>query len=186
MPVCIALLRGVNVGGHNKIKMDALRSLCASLDLRDAQTYVQSGNVVFRARQQNLLVLRKKLQETIAGKFGFRPEVVLRSLADWKAAVRANPFARRAGLDPARLLVMFLPGRPAPAAARAVRKLRPSQEELRLVGSELFIYYPQGLGRPEVSWTRLERMLQVSATGRNWNTVEKLLAIAESLEETAG
>jgi uncharacterized protein (DUF1697 family) len=183
MPVVISLLRGVNVGGHNKIKMDALRMICESLDLRDAQTYVQSGNVVFRAKQQELVRLQKKIQEAIAGKCGFRPEVVLRSLPEWKAAVSANPFARRPGIDPARLLVMFLAGRPSPAAAKALLQLRPSNEELKLIGSELFIYYPRGLARPEVPWTSLEKILQVSATGRNWNTVEKLLEIAVSLEQ---
>jgi uncharacterized protein (DUF1697 family) len=182
MPVFISLLRGVNVGGHNKIKMDALRSLCESLDVRDAQTYVQSGNVVFRARQQDLLRLGKKLQDAIARTAGFRPEIVLRSLPDWKAAVSANPFARRSGIDPARLLVMFLAERPSPAAAKAVLQLRPSQEELKLLGTELFIYYPQGLSRPEVSWTSLEKILQVSATGRNWNTVTKLLEMAQALD----
>jgi len=183
MPVIITLLRGVNVGGHNKVKMDALRSVCESLDLRDPQTYVQSGNVVFRTRQQDLARLGGRLQEAIARKFGFRPGVVLRSLSEWRAAVAANPFARRPGIDPARLLVMFLAEQPSAAAAKALLQLRPSKEERKLVDQELFIYYPQGLGRPDIPWTTLEKILQVSATGRNWNTVQNLLGIAESLEQ---
>ena len=182
MPVLISLLRAVNVGGHNKIKMDALRVLYGSLGLRDAHTYVQSGNVVFRSAGRNSARLQKEIQNAIAGKFGCRPDVVLRSIPEWKAAAAANPFRRRPEIDPAKLQVMFLAGAPAPHAAKALLELRAAQEELKLIGRELFVYYPQGMGQSKLSSGALEKTLEVPGTSRNWNTVNKLLEMAEALE----
>ena len=147
MPVIISLLRGVNVGGHNMIKMDALRGLYASLGLRDAQTYVQSGNVVFRAGAQDLVRLQTKIEVAIERRFGFRPPVVLRSISDWKATMAANPFARRPGIDTRKFLVMFLGGVPSPEARKALRQLPATEDERKLIGRELFLYYPNGFGR---------------------------------------
>jgi uncharacterized protein (DUF1697 family) len=95
MPVVISMLRGVNVGGHNKIKMDALRALCESLKLRDPQTYVQSGNVIFRTKEQNHVLLTKRIQDGIESTFGFRPGVVLRTSAEGRD--RAKPVRGTAG-----------------------------------------------------------------------------------------
>jgi|SRR5579859_7462905 len=95
MPVVISMLRGVNVGPHNRIKMDALRALYESLALEDARTYVQSGNVVFRTTQKHLPLLAKKIQKGIEKKFGCCPEVLLRTTNDMKKVVAANPFAGR-------------------------------------------------------------------------------------------
>src|SRR5262249_29252529 len=78
MPVIICMLRGVNLGGHHKIKMDALRVLCESLKFEDPRTYVQSGNVIFRTKEKNSAALAKKIQKAIEGTFGFAPEVLLR------------------------------------------------------------------------------------------------------------
>ena len=84
MAVIISMLRGVNVGGHNKIKMDALRALYASLKLRDAQTYVQSGNVIFRSDKRDIARLSKQIEDGIERKFGFRPDVILRTAAEMR------------------------------------------------------------------------------------------------------
>jgi len=99
MPVLISMLRGVNVGGHNKIKMDALRALYKSLKLESPRTYVQSGNIIFRTKEKNSAVLAKKIQSTIERKFGFRPEVILRTTDEMRAAIAASPFAGR-NLEP--------------------------------------------------------------------------------------
>src|SRR5208337_1235944 len=93
MTVIISMLRGVNVGGHNKIRMDSLRDLYASLGLRDPQTYVQSGNVVFRADAKNILPVSKQIEDAIEQKFGFRPGVILRTASDLRDVIARNPFA---------------------------------------------------------------------------------------------
>ena len=101
MTVVISMLRGVNVGGHNKIKMDALRDLYESLGLRDAQTYVQSGNVVFRTDAKDLAALAKRIEDAIERKFGFRPGVILRTTSDLRDVIARNPFAKRRESTPA-------------------------------------------------------------------------------------
>src|SRR5258707_12701573 len=108
MTVIISMLRGVNVGGHNKIKMEALRALYESLKLRDSQTYVQSGNVIFRSDERDIARLTKRIEEGIERKFGFRPDVILRTAAEMRDVVERNPFAKRRGIEPGKLLVSFL------------------------------------------------------------------------------
>src|SRR5436190_1569387 len=112
MAVIISMLRAVNVGGHNKIKMDTLMALYESLKLRDAQTYVQSGNVIFRTDERDMARLAKRIEDGIERKFGFRPDVILRTVAEMRDVVARNPFAKRRGIEPAKLLVSFLEGKP--------------------------------------------------------------------------
>jgi uncharacterized protein (DUF1697 family) len=182
MPAAISLLRGVNVGGHNKIKMEELRELYGSLGLGHAQTYVQSGNVVFRTDARDFTRLSKRIADAIEQRFAFRPGVILRTAADLRAVIEANPFTSRRDLDPSRLLVQFLASElPADARERILR-IETEPEELRMMGRELYIYYPNGLARPKVAWALIERILQTPCTGRNWNTVRKLLEMAENLD----
>ena len=185
MPVIISMLRGVNVGGHNKIKMDALRALYESLGLRDPQTYVQSGNVVFRTDKRDLTALARRIEDAIEKSFGFRPAVILRTAAEVRDALAKNPFAKRNGVEPSKLLVYFLPTDPGARIRDQVLKLKTEPEELRLDGRELYIYFPNGMARPKMSWAVLERTLTVRGTGRNWNSVTKLLEMAERLEAKA-
>ena len=182
MAVIIAMLRGVNVGGHNKVKMEDLRGLCKSLKLRDACTYVQSGNLIFRSEERDLALLAKRLQDAIERKFRFRPEVVLRTAAEMRDAIGRNPFAKRRGIEPNKLLVMFLANDPESEAREKAAQLNTAPEELRMDRRELYIYYPNGMTRPKVSWASIERILKTSGTGRNWNSVTKMLEMAEQLE----
>jgi uncharacterized protein (DUF1697 family) len=184
MTAIISMLRGVNVGGHNKIKMEALRALYESLKLQSPQTYVQSGNVVFLSSEKNLAALSRRIQDAIEAKFGFRPDVVLRTSAEVKQILAKNPLAKRRDIDPAKLLVAFLAAEPAKAARGNLLKLDTHGEELHFHGNELYIYFRNGVGQTKLSWTALEKALDTSYTGRNWNTVTKLLEMAESLEKT--
>jgi uncharacterized protein (DUF1697 family) len=182
MPVVISLLRAVNVGGHNKIKMDDLRRLCASLHLKDVQTYVQSGNVVFRTEARDLAELSTRIENRIQKDFGFRPSVMLRTSEDLRSVIARNPFAGRPDMEPGKLLVMFLANDPAAGAREKITAIKADPEELRLDGLELYIYFPNGMGRSKLSMGPVERILKTAWTGRNWNTVTKLLEIAEGLE----
>jgi uncharacterized protein (DUF1697 family) len=182
MAVVISLLRAVNVGGHNNIRMEALRALYESLKLRDSQTYLQSGNVVFRTDERDLPKLARRIEQAIERSFGFRPDVIVRTSAELRAAIAGNPFAARPGIDPSRLLVTFLATDPGQEARDKVLNLKTDPEELRIDGREVYIYFPNGMGRPKLSWPAIERALKTSGTGRNWNSVTKLLEIAEKLE----
>jgi uncharacterized protein (DUF1697 family) len=176
------MLRGVNVGGHNRIKMEALRTLYESLGLLDVQTYVQSGNVVFRAKERNLAALAKSIEDGIQLGFGFRPGAVLRTPLELRDAIARNPFATRQNVDPSKLLVTFLSIAPDAEARGNALAIKTFPEELRIDGREVYIYFPNGMARPKMSWPRIEKALKTWGTGRNWTTVTKLLEIAEGLE----
>ena len=183
MPAVIAMLRAVNLAGHNRVKMDTLCALCTSLKLRDARTYVQSGNVVFRTNARELGRVAKQLVDGIEQEFGFRTEVIVRSTAEMRDVVARNPFAKRRGIEPGKLLVLFFAGQPGPEAREKILGIKADAEEFRLDGRELYVYYPNGMGRSKVSTPIIERMLKSPGTGRNWNSVTKLLAMAEEMEK---
>ena len=178
MPVIICMLRGVNVGGHNKIKMDALKVLCSSLKLKDPQTYVQSGNVIFKTEEKDLAKLTKRIQDAIERKLGFRPDVILRTADELRDAIKRNPFAKRSGIEPGKLLVTFLAADPGKEARDKALAIKTDPEELHVLGREAYTYFPNGQARPKIPWTTIERVLKTSGTGRNWNTVLKLAELA--------
>ena len=182
MAVIISMLRGVNVGGHKMVKMDALCTLCGSLGLRDAETYVQSGNVIFRTDGRDLVRLCKRIENGIEKTFGFRSDVILRTPAELRDVIARNPFASRRGIEPKRLAVTFLASDPGQEARDKLLAIKAEPEEVRIDGRELYIYYPNGMGRPKMTWPIIERTLKTSGTSRNWNTVTKLLEIAERFE----
>jgi uncharacterized protein (DUF1697 family) len=184
MPVLISMLRGVNVGGHHKIKMDALRALYESLKFQAPHTYVQSGNVIFRTKEKNSPALAKKIQDAIERTFGFRPEVILRTPDELRRAIAASPFATRQDLEPGKLLVTFLAGDPGPQAHATLLSLKAYPEELHLQSRELYIYFPNGTGQSKLPWSQVEKLLHTTGTARNWNSVTKMLAIAEEMESS--
>jgi len=182
MPVLISMLRGVNVGGHNKIKMDDLRALCESLKLEDPRTYVQSGNVIFRTKEKNSPALAKKIQDAIERKCGFRPAVILRTMEELRSAIAATPFAASRKLEPGKILVTFLSDEPGSDAHATLLGLKNYPEEIHLRGRELYIYFPDGAGKSKLPWSQVEKLLKTTGTARNWNSVIKMLAIADEMD----
>ena len=164
MAVIISMLRGVNVGGHNKIKMEALRELYLRSDERD------------------ITRLTKQIEDGIERKFDFRPSVILRTVAEMREVVARNPFAKRRGIEPSKLLVTFLASDPEEEAREKVRQMKCAPEELRIEGRELYNYFPNGIGRSKLSWAGLEKTLNTPGTGRTWNSATKMLEMAERLE----
>jgi uncharacterized protein (DUF1697 family) len=185
MPVLISMLRGINLGAHKRIKMDALCTIYKSLKLDDPCTYVQSGNVIFRTNESDLVVLANKIQKAIERKAGFSCDVILRTPAEFRSAIAANPFVTRRGINPGKLLVTFLAAEPAPDAHATVQALNSKHpEELHLIGRELYIYFPNGAGRSKLPWSSVEKLLKVTGTARNWNSVTKMLEMAEEMERS--
>lgn len=185
MGVIVSMLRGVNLGPHNRVKMEELRALYVSLKLREPQTYVQSGNVIFKTDEQDLSKLTKRIESAIEKKFGFQSDVVLRSAAELREVVARNPFAKRRRIEPSKLLVTFLAGDPGEEARVAVRAIQCAPDELWIDGREAYIYFPNGVGRPNLSWHTIPKILKVPGTGRNWNSVTKMLEMAEKMEAAA-
>lgn len=183
MPVLISMLRGVNVGPHNRIKMDALRALYQSLKFEDPRTYVQSGNVIFRTKEKPTLQLAKKIQAAIERECGCKPEVILRTTEELRKAIAANPFAERKDLEPAKVLVTFLSAEPDPGVQVTLDDLmKRYPEELHLKGRELYIYFPNGAGRSKLPWSSVDKLFKVTGTARNWNSVTNMLEIAKEME----
>jgi uncharacterized protein (DUF1697 family) len=185
MAVIISLLRGVNFGGHNKIKMDALRALYESLGFQDAQTYVQSGNVVFRTKEQDLSRLVKRIEDALMKQFAVRADVVLRTSSELRDVISRNPFAKRRELDPKKLLVTFLKEKLGAECLQNAQKIKTAPEELWIIGREAYIYFPNGMAQPKMSWPAIERALKTTGTGRNWNTATKLFELAHALATSA-
>jgi uncharacterized protein (DUF1697 family) len=180
MGVFVAMLRAVNVGGRNMVKMEELRGLCSSLGCSEVQTYVQSGNVVFCSGLKEQ-TLQKRLEDSIEKAFGFRTLVVLRSSAELKAVIARNPFPAYARSAPAKLHVNFLYADPGEERRKLVRAMRFDPEEMRLEGREIYIYYPVGAGLSKLRWAPIDKTLGTAGTARNWNTVVKLREMAEGL-----
>ena len=181
MPVFVSFLRGVNVGGHAILKMDALRATYQSLGFDNVQSYVQSGNLVFCVKNSTSEAsLTEKIQAAIQKDFGLEPKVMLRSTAELRAIMAANPFAKREGVEPNKLHVSFLAEKLSAEAQKTIANLQ-VPEEIHVGGRELYIYFPEGAGLSKLA-PLLDRALKMPATARNWNTVTKMLAMAEALE----
>ena len=181
----IGLLRGVNLGGHHKVKMDELRALCQRLKLRDVKTYVQSGNIVFRTDEKDAIQLAGRIEKAIERKFGFHSDVVLRTSSELRDVVGSSPFKGRKDLLPAKLIVTFLACELAKEKCDRILLIKAGLEEVKLGGGrELYIYFPDGMGKSKLP-ALLDRALEKTGTARNWNTVTKLLEMAEAMESAA-
>jgi uncharacterized protein (DUF1697 family) len=182
VPVIVSLLRAVNVGGHAVIKMAELRALYESLRLEKVQTYVQSGNVIFETCETDLDRLATRIRTAIKRKFAVEPDVMLRSADAMRSIVARNPFSYRKGIESNKLHVQFLPGKLSAQANTQLKALQLTSEELIPSGREIYIYFSNGAGKSKLPWPKLQKICSMPGTGRNWNSVTKLLAMAESLE----
>jgi len=184
MLVMIALLRGINLAGRNRVKMDELRKVCEFEKLRNVETHIQSGNIVFRTDEKDVTKLAKRLEAAIERKFGFHADVVVRSLTELKEIVARSPFASRKRLNPGLLTVTFLGRDLEKEKCDRILAIKVGSEEVKLGKRELYIYYPDGIGKSKLT-PALDRVLERTGTFRNWNTVTKLLAMAEAMELSA-
>jgi uncharacterized protein (DUF1697 family) len=179
MATHVALLRGVNVGGNRKVAMADLRALLARLGLADARTLLQSGNVVFRsgARPGDL---ERLLEAEARARLGLQTDFFVRTADEWQAVVACNPCRSAAASDPSHLVVMFLKEAPAAASVKALRASITGPETVHADGRQAYIVYPAGIGNSRLTAAVIDRMLGTRGTGRNWNTVLKLGALARA------
>jgi len=178
--VYISLLRAINVGGNNKIKMDTLKEVYQSLGLKNVKSYLQTGNVVFEADEEKILQLEEKIEIGIEKRFGFRPKVIIRTLDELKEVVAKIPFNDGKERLPNRLLVMFLAEEPTNEAKAQLVQINTTLEELHLIGKELYLYYPESIANSKLNTNVIEKKLKLYGTARNWNTVTKLVEIGQS------
>jgi uncharacterized protein (DUF1697 family) len=170
----VALLRGVNVGGKNKLPMKELAELFTAAGCRDVQTYIQSGNVVFRAATGAAAKIPRLIAAGIFDRFGFKSPVVLRSSDEMQAVVAENPFLANLASDDG-LHVMFLADVPAADAVTALDPGRSPGDTYLVRGREIYLHLPNGAGVSKLTNAYFDSKLATVSTGRNWRTVTKLL-----------
>jgi uncharacterized protein (DUF1697 family) len=180
MTTYIGLLRAINLGAYNKIKMADLRQVLVDLGLEEPKTLLLSGNVVFGSSSQPTARLERLLQEATAKHLGVTTDFFVRTAREWAALVAANPFPDDAKRDPARLVVMCLKDAPPAAAVKALQSAIAGREVVKAKGPQAYCVYPDGMGRSKLTTGFVEKMLGTRGTARNWNTVLKLSAIAGS------
>lgn len=183
MPRYLALLRGINVGGRNKVAMAELRELATGLGHRDVATYIQSGNLVFSSDQLDAARLADALEAQIADQLGVRPAVVVLSGAQLAQVIADNPFP--AETNPKCLHAVFRrdevdqDGVAAVAALVQRAKQAGSRDEAAIVGRTVYLRTPDGLGRSELAAQLARSRVQSTGTARNWATVTKLMSMLE-------
>ncbi|HEY6478154.1 MAG TPA: DUF1697 domain-containing protein [Polyangia bacterium] len=178
MPSYVAMLRGINVSGSKPIKMEALRAMFEALGFSNVRTYVQSGNVVFTAKERAAAPLGAKIAARIKRDFGFDVPTLVLGAEALARVVEENPFAGRKGIDPAKLHVTFLAAAPAAAGLQKMQAVSSGRDEFQCQGTSIYLVCPDGYGNSKLNNNAFERALRVGATTRNWKTVTTLAAMA--------
>jgi uncharacterized protein (DUF1697 family) len=176
-PRHVALLRGINVGGKNKLPMATLAALFRDEGAREVSTFIQSGNVIFEAPAKLAATIGARIERRLAEDLGLRVPVVLRSAAELAAAAARNPFLR-AGVDANELHLMFLAAAPPRELQRALDPARSPGDELALVGRDLYLRLPNGVARTKLTNAYFDKALATVSTGRNWRTVLELCRLS--------
>lgn len=177
MTTCIALLRGINVGGHHRLRMPDLQRLCTGLGLRDVRTYIQSGNVVFTARGEDLDETARAIEQQLVEQFDIVTPVIARTAEEFEPVVEGNPFAAQANADPTRVHVAFLSAEPADPATLTFAAKRFAPERIEAADRTRYLLLPDGIGRSRLVTELMARPSGVQITVRNWRTVMRLHAM---------
>jgi uncharacterized protein (DUF1697 family) len=178
----IALLRGVNIGPHKRMKMERLRASCEGLGFAGVKSYIQSGNVIFKSPKLSPAALSKKLGECILKDFGFTSEVISRSREEMKAIIDENPFTKESGIDLSKLHVLFLSESASAAALNKLHELTLTPDRVQVRDKEIYFYFPNGVSGSNLWKHPLDRVLSLPVTMRNWKTVTTLYQIAMEVE----
>jgi uncharacterized protein (DUF1697 family) len=179
MPIYIAMLRGINVGGHKRIKMDKLRSSFEAMGFESVKTYIQSGNVIFKTKKTSPAMLSKKIEGKILSDFGFAVSVITRSSDEIDTAITGNPFLRERGIDLEKLHVMFLSAPPSPVALQQLAAVTVVPDRCQCSGKEIYFYFPNGVSQSVLFKSPVDRILAVVTTTRNWKTVNSVRQLCQ-------
>lgn len=176
MHTWILLLRGINVGGNNILPMKELKALCDDLGFQDVQTYIQSGNCVFRSDHPDAATVSSRLEDAIEERFGFRPPVLALSNSDLTAAIAANPYPDG---DPKCVQLFFLFEPATTADLTALDALKAPSEQFELTDKVFYLHAPDGVGRSKLV-AKVDKFIPVEKTARNLRTALKLQEMAET------
>ena len=174
----IGLLRGINVGGNNMVAMADLRALVTKLGFSDVTTLLQSGNVVFRGSPKATAALERQLEAALEKRLGLSVEFHVRTADEWAGVIEANPFRAEAKADPGHVLVSCFKAPLDKANVKALQAAITGPEILHANGRHLYMVFPDGMGNSKAARI-VDAKLGARGTGRNWNTVLKLGALAQ-------
>lgn len=177
--VLVALLRGINVGGKNRLPMNDLVALLTDLGARSVRTYIQSGQAVFESGEPDVVELAQAIRAGIVERHGFGPHVIVLEWEDLERAIAGNPFPE-ADENPKSVHLGFLDSVPEQPDMAGLHELKKDSERFRLEGGVFYLHAPEGVGRSKLA-ARAERLLGVPMTARNWRTVRRLGEMAREL-----
>ncbi|MCG8352788.1 MAG: DUF1697 domain-containing protein [Chloroflexales bacterium] len=180
MNTFIALLRGINVGGNNILPMWEFVGVIEGLGLSKIKTYTQSGNVVFQTENQDIKQLPQDISAAIGKSHGFTPHVLLLDLQEFQAAIAANPFPE-GEREPKTLHLFFLDAVPPNPDLEALARIKAESERYLLINKVFYLHAPDGIGRSKLA-EKVEKVLGVAVTARNWRTVSKIMAMAMEVD----
>ena len=179
MTTYIALLRGINVGGNKIIKMLDLKAMFQTLGFANVRTYIQSGNVVFESDEGSESLLSGVIERQIREVFGFEVSVIIRTLAEMENVIANDPFQLSEPEEFKRWYVTFLPAEPSAEALDKLRTYENGPDKVRFVGREMYILYEVSVSQSSLFKVPFDKILGMPITARNWNTVNKLVAIGK-------
>ncbi len=180
MNTWIALFRGINVGGHRRLPMKELVVELEKLDLWDVNTYIQSGNAIFHSNETSASALSEKIAQAIHTSHGFRPDVMVLSADAFRAAAENNPFPT-SEVTSKTVHLYFLAEPQTTPKLSLLDAVRSDREEYHLDQQVLYLHAPDGFGKSKLA-QKVPQALGVSATARNWRTVQKIMEIAEQIQ----
>jgi uncharacterized protein (DUF1697 family) len=181
MPTYISFLRGVNMTGHNSIKMADLSLLYHSLGFKENRTYIQSGNVIFRADQSiSEEEISVKIEGAIKEKYGYNVPAMIRTSDEVKSLFLTNPYLDFQDFDPSKMAVVFLHEKITDIQLLKMRNINYPPDKYQITGREIFIYCPNGFGRTKLYTNFFEDKMGVKGTARNWKTINTILSMIES------
>lgn len=175
----IALLRGVNVSGKNKVNMKELKTWMEQLAFTEVETYIQSGNIVFTSAQKNVANLAQKIKKAISEQLGLDIVVIVLSPATLQTIIEENPFSADTNFDEHNMYVCFLQQTPEKEKTKNISGYSFADDRFQLAGQVVYLYVPGGYGNTKINNNFFENKLKVAATTRNWKTIQKLLEMAE-------
>lgn len=181
MQTYISMLRGINVSGQKMIKMDALRQMYELLNFSKVKTYIQSGNVVFESPDTNCLDIEQAIAQQISQTFGFEVPVMVKTLNELKTVIANNPFTDDKHKDVTKLHATFLSQQPQQYYLDKLNTTQYAPDEFVIITNTIYLSCPNGYGKTKLTNNFFETKLKLSATTRNWKTVNELANIAEQL-----
>lgn len=173
MNTYVVFLKGVNIGGHKKVKMDVLKKALATYRFDHVRTYINSGNIIFQS-EENKEAIKERVNQIIEANFGIKAEMIIKSEAELLSIIDRNPFDIEKETEHNKRAVVMLSEKVEPDQMSIFQKEGKVDEKFYLIDDLLFIYYHNGFGKSKFTTSYIERKLHVTTTARSWNTMLKL------------